>query len=64
MNPFTIVLLGFVNNTSQDIQIGSIGAIDADNKHSNIYHMVEFTPSPYTLKGKKPLTGKSLSLVD
>ena len=33
----------FVNNTSQTIKIGLIGAIDADDKHSHRYYMVAFS---------------------
>ena len=40
-----IVLYGFLNNTAQNIQVGSIGAIDADDRHSCGYYMVELSYS-------------------
>ena len=39
-----------VNNTEKNIQVGSIGDIVADYRHSHGYYMVEFTTSPYTPK--------------
>ena len=45
-----IVVVSFVNNTTQNIQFGSIGAIDADDKHSHGYYMVEFSSYLYALK--------------
>ena len=45
-----VVLDALVNNTSQAIQVGSIGAIDADNRHSHGCYMVGFTYDTYTLK--------------
>ena len=44
------VLNGFVNNRAQTIKVGSIGAIDAGDKYSHGYYMVEFTSSPYILQ--------------
>ena len=41
-----IVLDGFVNNKAQTIKVGSIDAIDGDNKHLHGYYMVEFLSSP------------------
>ena len=41
--PPKIVLYGLVNNTAQTIQVGSIGAIYADDKQSHGYYMVEFS---------------------
>ena len=35
------VIDGLVNNTSQTIHVGSIGAIDADDRHSYKYYMVK-----------------------
>ena len=46
MNQF----LKYVNNIGQTIQVGSIGAIDAVDRHSRGYYMVEFLSSPYTLQ--------------
>ena len=48
----------FFNNTVQTIQVGSICAIDADDKHPHGYHRVGFTSSPYTLKENKTFDGK------
>ena len=39
----------FFNKIDQNIKVGSIGAIDANDCHSHVYFMVEFTSSPYTL---------------
>ena len=40
----------FVNNTAQNIQVGSIGVIDFDNIQSHGYYMVKLLSSPYTLQ--------------
>ena len=45
-----IVLAVFVNSTAQSIKFGSIGAIDAENKHSHVYYMIRFSSSQYTLQ--------------
>ena len=40
----------FFNNPDQAIKVGSIVAVDDDNKHSHGYYIVEFSYSPYTPK--------------
>ena len=59
-----LLLYGVLNNTARTIQVGSIGAIDADNRHSHGYYMVEFTSFPYTLKENKNMYGKLIESVD
>ena len=44
------LLDGFVNNIYQTIQIGSICAIDSENRHLRGYYMVEFSSSLYTFQ--------------
>ena len=50
-----IVLNDFVNNTAQTIQVESIGAINADNRHSHGYYMAGFYYSPHTLRVNKTI---------
>ena len=59
-----LLLYGVLNNTARTIQVVSIGAIDADNRHSHGYYMVEFTSFPYTLKENKNMYGKLIESVD
>ena len=43
------VVYNFANNTAQKINVGSIGDIDPENKHSSDNCMVELSSSPYTI---------------
>ena len=52
-----IILYGFVNNKAQTLKVGSIDAIDGDNKHLHGYYMVGFLSSPYTLQENKTIDG-------
>ena len=57
-----IVLDSLANNTAQTIQVGSIGSIDADDKHSHGYYMVGFSSSTYTLQEDKTVDEKVMNL--
>ena len=52
-----IVFNGFANNKAQTIKVGSIDAIDGDNKHLHGYYMVGFLSSPNTLQENKTIDG-------
>ena len=53
-----------VNKTSQTIQVGSIYAVDAGNRHSHGYYMVEFTSLTYNLQEDKSIDGKVIEPVE
>ena len=57
-NHLKIVLYVLVNNTAKIIQVGSIGFIDADDRHSHGFYMVEFISSPYNLQENKTIDRK------
>ena len=44
-----------MNNAALVIKVGSISAIDADDRHPNGYNMFEFTSSPYDLEENKTI---------
>ena len=46
-----------VKNTSQIIQVVSIGAVDVYDRHSNGYYMTEFISLSYTLQKNKTIDG-------
>ena len=48
----------FVNNKDQAIKVGSVGAIDADNKHSHGYYIFGFSSSPQTLQQNKTIDAR------
>ena len=56
-----LLLYGVFNNTARTIQVGSIGAIYTDNRHSHGYYMVEFTSFPYTLQENKTIDGQIIN---
>ena len=47
-----------VNIIEQMIRVRSIGAIDADGRHSHGYYMVDFKSSPYTLQINETIDGE------
>ena len=58
-----IILDGFVNNTAQNIQVGSICTINPDNRHSHGYYMVRFSYLPYTLQENKTIDGQVFDFI-
>ena len=58
INQLNISLYGFVNNTSQTIQVGSVGYLDADNRNSHGYYIVQFLSLPYNHQENKTIDGK------
>ena len=64
MNPFKKIIDGFISNTAKIIKLESIVEIDADNKHSHGYYMIELSSSPYTFQENKTIGGKVADTVE
>ena len=55
-----MVLDGVVNDKAQMIQVGSIGVIDADDRHSGGYYMLELESSSYKPYKNKTIDGQGI----
>ena len=53
-----------VKNTSKNVEVGSIGAIKIDDRHSHGYYMVEFASSTYTIHENKNISGQFMEYIE